>query len=116
MLAVSQFIKVSVAWICIQLIKLVEQNRFINDCKTHLKKQLAFINSSCEPFTKNKGRIQKFKETGNSTYLYQNELDKTSLQHDIAYGDFQDLLRRTVADDDFNITKNRHQRSRFNGL
>ena len=25
------------------------------------------------PFTKNKERIQKFKETGNSRYIYQNE-------------------------------------------
>ena len=26
--------------------------------------------SSCEPFTKNKERIQKFKETGDSQYIY----------------------------------------------
>ena len=32
--------------------------------------------SACAPFTKNKKRIQKFKETGDSRYIYQNELDK----------------------------------------
>ena len=42
------------------------------------------------PFTKSKERIQKFKETGESLYIYQNELDKAGFQHDIAYGDFKD--------------------------
>ena len=35
-----------------------------------------------------KQRIQKFKETGDSRYIYQNKLDKACLQHDMAYGDF----------------------------
>ena len=47
---------------------------------------------------KNKERIQKFKETRDSRYIYQNELDKSCLQHDIAYGDFVDLTRRTASD------------------
>ena len=41
------------------------------------------------PFTKNKERIQKFKETGDSLYIYENELDKASFQRDMAYGDFK---------------------------
>ena len=40
----------------------------------------------------------KFTETGDSRYIYQNELDKACLQHDIAYGGFKDLARRTVSD------------------
>ena len=28
--------------------------------------------SACEPFTKNKERIQKFKETGDTSYIYKN--------------------------------------------
>ena len=63
----------------------------------HLK-QPAFIYSACGPFTKNKERMQKFKETGGSRYNYQNELDKACLQHDMAYGDFKDLTRRTASD------------------
>ena len=38
---------------------------------------------------KNKDRIQKFKETGDLQYIYQNKLDKACFQHDIAFGDFK---------------------------
>ena len=51
-------------------------------------KQTGFTYSACGPFTKNKERIQNFKETGDSRYIYKNELDKSCFQHDIAYGDF----------------------------
>ena len=33
--------------------------------------------------------MQKFKETGDSRYTYQNELDKACFKHDIAYGHFK---------------------------
>ena len=65
--------------------------------ETHLR-QSGFAYSACGPFTKNKKRIQRFKETGDSWYIYQNELDKACFQHDIACGDFKDLHRRTFAD------------------
>ena len=35
----------------------------------HLR-QPGFMYSACGPFTKNKKRIQKFKETGDSQYIY----------------------------------------------
>ena len=57
-----------------------------------------FLYSACETFAKNKQRIQKFKETGDSRYIYQNELDKACFQHDKASGDFKDLTRRTASD------------------
>ena len=63
----------------------------------HLK-QPGFTYSACGPFTKNKERIQKFKEAGDTSYIYKNELDKAWLQHDMAYGDFKDLAKRTAAD------------------
>ena len=63
----------------------------------HLK-QPGFTYSACGPFTKNKERIQKFKETGDTDYIYKNELDKACFQHDMAYGDFKDLAKRTIAD------------------
>ena len=47
---------------------------------------------------KQRKRIQKFKETGDARYIYQNELDKACFQHDMAYGDFKDLARRTASD------------------
>ena len=42
----------------------------------HLK-QLGFTYSACGLFSKNKERIKKFKEIGDTKFLYRNELDKT---------------------------------------
>ena len=61
-------------------------------------KQPQLTHSACGTFTKNKERIQKFKETGDSRYIYGNELDKACFQDDMAYGDFKGLSKRTVAD------------------
>ena len=54
----------------------------------HLR-QTGLTHSAYEPFTKNKERIQKFKET-DSQYIYQNKLDKGCFQHYTPYGDFKD--------------------------
>ena len=75
----------------------------------HLR-QPGFTYSACGPFTKSKEKMQKFKQTGDSRYIYRNELDKACFQHDIAYGDFKDLKKRTAADKvlrdkTFNIAK-----------
>ena len=65
----------------------------------HLKQQavfnenkikLGFTYSACGPFTKNKQRIQKFMETGDTNKVY--------FQHDMAYGDFKDFKRKTQSD------------------
>ena len=61
-------------------------------------KQRGFTYSTCVAFTKNKKRITKLKGTGDSRYIYQNELDKACFQHYMAYGDFKDLNRKTFAD------------------
>ena len=45
-----------------------------------------------------KKEYKKFKETGYSRYIYQNELNKACFQHDMAYGDFKDLNKITTAD------------------
>ena len=50
--------------------------------------------------------MKRFKGTGDSRYIYQNELDKAYFQHDMACGDFKDLNGRTAADKAFNIAKN----------
>ena len=63
----------------------------------HLR-QPGFTYSACGPFTKNKERIQRFKKTGDTSYIYKNELDKACFQHDMAYGNFKDLAKRTAAD------------------
>ena len=64
---------------------LLEGDKSVPDM--HLR-QPGFTYSACGPFTKNKKQIKKFKETGDSRYIYQNELDKACFQHDVAYGDF----------------------------
>ena len=74
-------------------------------------KQPGFTYSACGPFTRNRERIQKIKETSDRSYIYKNELDKVCFQHDMAYGDFKDLSRRTPSDETlsdkaFNIAKN----------
>ena len=63
----------------------------------HLR-QPGFTYSACGPFTKSKEIIQKFKQTGDSRYIYKNELDKACFQHDMAYVDSKDLKKRTAAD------------------
>ena len=63
----------------------------------HLR-QPQFVYGACGPFNKNKERIQKFKQTGDTSYIYKNELGKACFQHDMAYGDFKDLAKRTAAD------------------
>ena len=63
----------------------------------HLR-QPGFIYSACGPFSKNKQRIQRFMQTGDTNYIYKNELDKACFQHDMAYGKYKDLEKRTQSD------------------
>ena len=63
----------------------------------HLR-QPGFTYSACGLFKKNKERAQKCNETGDSRYIYQNELDNACFQHNMAYGDLKDLTRKTVYD------------------
>ena len=63
----------------------------------HLR-QAQFTDSACGPFTKHKQRIQKFKETGDTNYIYKNELDKACFAHDAAYSDSKNLTKRIAAD------------------
>ena len=84
--------------------KLYKINEIVNNfllagdkfmAEMHLK-QPAFTYIACGPFTKNQERIPKFKETGDTNYIYKNELDKACFQHDMAYGDFKDLKKRQL--------------------
>ena len=63
----------------------------------HLR-QPQFLYSACGPFTRHKERIKKFKQTGDTRYIYRNELDKACFQNDSAYADHKDLITRTEAD------------------
>ena len=77
-------------------------NKFLSEgdkfmAEMHLRHP-QFVYSACGSFTKNKERIQNFKETGDTSYIYKNELDKACFQHGMTYGDFKDLTKRTAAD------------------
>ena len=63
--------------------------------ETHLEQPGLFTYSACVPFTRNKERIQKFMQTGNKNYIYKTDLDKACFQHDMAYGKYKDLTKRT---------------------
>ena len=71
----------------------------------HLK-QPGFTYSACQPFTKNKERIQKSNEAEYTKYIYKNDLDKAWFEHDMAYQYFKDLVRRTASNKPFNIANN----------
>ena len=63
----------------------------------HLR-QPQSVYSAGGPFTRHKERIKEFKRTGDTRYIYRNELDKACFQHDSAYADHKDLINRTKSD------------------
>ena len=71
----------------------------------HLK-QLVFTYSACGPFTRNKERFQKFNETGDTSYIYKNELDKGCFQHDMLMEILKISSDKVLGDKAFNIAKN----------
>ena len=90
-------------------------NKFLLACdkfmpEMHLR-QPQFVYSACGPFTRHKERIKKFKQTGDTRYIYRNELDKACFQYDSAYADHKDLINRTksnkfLRDKAYDITSN----------
>ena len=74
---------------------LLAEDKFMPEM--HLR-QPGFTYSACGPFTKHKERIKKFEQTGDTQYIYRNELDKACFQRDTAYANNKDLLNRTRAD------------------
>ena len=63
----------------------------------HLR-QYQFVYSAYGPFTRHKEKIKKFEQTGDTRYIYRNELDKACFQHDSTYADHKDLINRTKSD------------------
>ena len=58
-------------------------------------RQPRFVYSACGPFTRHKERMKEFKRTGDTRYIYRNELDKACFQRNSAYADHKDLINRT---------------------
>ena len=63
----------------------------------HLR-QPQFVYTACGPFTRHREIIKKFKQTGDTRYIYRNELHKACFQHDSPYADHKDLTNRTKSD------------------
>ena len=61
-------------------------------------KQPGFIYSACGPFTKNKEKIEKLMQTGNTDFIFGNEIDKACFQHHMTYGKSRGLAKRTQSD------------------
>ena len=99
--------------------KIINMNNIINEFlltgdrimpEMHLR-QPQLVYSACGPFTRHKERIKKFKQTGDTRYIYRNDLDKACFQHDSAYADNKDLINRTkgekvLKDKAYNIASN----------
>ena len=65
--------------------------------ETHLR-QPQFVYSACGPFTRHKEILKEFKRTGDTRYIYRNELNKACFQHNSTYADHKDLINRTKSD------------------
>ena len=57
-----------------------------------------FTYSTSGLFKKSKERIQRFMQTGNTDFIYKNELDKACFQNDMNFGKSKDLIKRTQSD------------------
>ena len=88
------------------VLRCIKMNEILNKCllagnkfkpEMHLK-QPVFTYSACDPFTRNRERIEKFMQTSNTDFIYRNELDKVCFQHEMAYGKSKVLAKRTQSD------------------
>ena len=74
---------------------LLAGNKFMPEL--HLR-QPQFVYSACGHFTRHKEIIKEFKRTGDTRYIYRNELEKACFQHNSADADHKDLINRTKSD------------------
>ena len=75
------------ALMCIKMDEIVNKFLLVGNTfmpEMHLK-QPGFSYSAFDPFIKDKERIEKFMQTGNTNFIYKNKLDKACFQHDMAY-------------------------------
>ena len=72
--------------------------REINLCQKCILNSLVLLIVLAVHLQKNKGRIEKFMQTGNTDFIYKKELDKACFEHDMAHGKTKDLAKRTQSD------------------
>ena len=85
---------------CIKMNEIVNKFLLLGDKfmpELHLK-QPGFTYSACGSLTRNKERIEMFMQTGNTDFIYRDELDKACFQHDMAYRKSKEIEKRTQSD------------------
>ena len=85
---------------CIKMNEIVNKFLLLGDKfmpELHLK-QPGFTYSACGSLTRNKQRIEMFMQTGNTDFIYRDELDKACFQHDMAYRKSKEIEKRTQSD------------------
>jgi hypothetical protein len=75
-------------------------NKFVNNLpfELHLIDPIVGKYSACGPGTKHQQRIQKYIETGDTSNIFKNELDKACFYHDSSYSKYKDVPNRQIAD------------------
>ena len=75
-------------------------NKFVNNLpiELHLRDPVVGTYSACGPGTKHKDRIEKYIQTGDTSHIYKNDLDKHCFYHDSVYDKYKDVPTRQVAD------------------
>ena len=75
-------------------------NKFVNNLpiELHLYDPVVGKYSACGPGTKHKERIEKYIQSGDTSHIFKNELDKHCFYHDSAYDKYKDVPNRQIAD------------------
>ena len=62
--------------------------------EAHLRDYIVDTYSACNLFTILEKRIQNFIKSGDTNYIYKNDLDKACFSHDAAYNKYKDLKKK----------------------
>ena len=75
-------------------------NKFVNNLpfELHMFDPVVGRYSACGPGTKHKERIEKYVQTGDTSHIFKNELDKRCFYHDSSYDKYKDVPNRLIAD------------------
>ena len=70
----------------------------INLCQKYILNNRDLLVAPANCLLKIKKEFKHLIKKGDTSYIYKNELDRACFQHDVAYGDFKGLAKRTAAD------------------
>ena len=75
-------------------------NRFVNNLpfEMHLWDPKVGKYSACGPGTKHSDRVRSYIKTGNTDFIFKNNLDKACFYHDSGYTKYKDVEHRHIYD------------------